>query len=143
MAGLGGRREPFSSGTLIERDPVVAGERDLESTAERGTEDAETPTPNAEHALVATNAMLAEARGDTQSAADAYAEAADRWERFGVVPERAFALLGHSRCLLELGRPSEAAPVLREAREIFERLAAAPSLAETDALLQQATRLSS
>ena len=40
-------------------------------------------------------------------------------------------------------RPTEAAPALQHAREIFERLQAAPALAETDALLQQATALSS
>ena len=42
-------------------------------------------------------------RGDLQAAADAYADAADRWERFGVVPEQAFALLGQGRCLLGSG----------------------------------------
>lgn len=58
-----------------------------------------------------------------------------RWERFGVVPERAFALLDRGRCLMGLDRPTEAAPALHHAREIFERLGAAPSLAVTDALL--------
>ena len=80
--------------------------------------------PYAEHALVAANAALTEARGDLQAAADAYADAADRWERFGVVPEQAFALLGQGRCLVGLSRPTEAAPVLQHAREIFERLQA-------------------
>ena len=99
--------------------------------------------PYAEHALVAANAALAEGRGDPQAAADTYAEAADRWERFGVVPEHAFALLGQGRCLVGLGRPSEAAHVFRRAREIFDSLAAAPARSETDVLLQQATALSS
>ena len=39
-------------------------------------------------------------------------------------------------------KPNEAA-VLQHGREIFERLKAAPALAETDALLQQAMALSS
>ena len=95
----------------------------------------------AEHAVVAANAALTEARGDLQAAADAYADAADRWERFGVVPEQGFALLGQGRCLLGLARPTEAAPVLQHAREIFERLQAAPALAETDALLAAAADL--
>lgn len=95
--------------------------------------------PYAEHALVAANAALTEARGDLAAASDA----ADRWERFGVVPEQAFALLGQGRCLIGLSRPTEAAPVLQHAREIFDRLQAAPALAETDALLAQATALSS
>ena len=100
-------------------------------------------TPFAEYALVAATAALAETRGDLQAAALTYADAAGRWERFGVVPEQAFALLGEGRCLVGLGRPAEAAPVLREAREIFDSLGAAPSLTATDALLQLATALSS
>ena len=111
--------------------------------AERLVAGLEPRYPYAEHAVVAANAALTEARGDLSSAADAYADAADRWERFGVVPEQAFALLGQGRCLIGLSRPTEAAPVLQHAREIFERLQAAPALAETDALLAQATALSS
>lgn len=99
--------------------------------------------PYAEHALVAANAALAEARGDLKAAADAYADAADRWVRFGVFHEQAFAFLGQGRCLLGLSQPTESSPVLQHAREIFERLAATPALAETDALLQQAIALSS
>jgi class 3 adenylate cyclase/tetratricopeptide (TPR) repeat protein len=106
--------------------------------AERLVSGLEPRYPYAEHALVAANAALTEAHGDLQVAADAYADAADRWERFGVVPEQAFALLGQGRCLLGLSRPTEAAPVLLHAREIFERLQAAPALAETDALLASA-----
>ena len=99
--------------------------------------------PIAEHALVAANAALAEARGDLQAAAHAYADAADRWQNFGFVPEQAFALLGQGRCLTALGRITEASPVLQQAREIFQTLQAAPALAETDQLLEQATALSS
>jgi class 3 adenylate cyclase/tetratricopeptide (TPR) repeat protein len=99
--------------------------------------------PYAEHATVAATAALAESDQDFQAGADSYSDAADRWERFGVVPEQAFALLGQGRCLLELSRPTEASLVLLHAREIFERLQAVPALAETDALLQRATALSS
>jgi len=59
------------------------------------------------------------------------------------VPEQAFALLGQGRCLIGLALPTEAAPVLEQAREIFERLRAAPALTEIDALLERATALSS
>ena len=111
--------------------------------AERLVGGLEPRDPYAEHALVAANAALTEAHGDLGAAADAYADAAERWERFGVVPEQAFALLGQGRCLLGLSRPTEAAPVLQRAREIFEGLQAAPALAETEALLAQATALSS
>ena len=101
------------------------------------------PYPYAGHALVAAKAGLAEARGDLEVAADAYADAADRWERFGVVPEQAFAFLGQGRCLLGLSRPTEAAPPLQHAREMLGRLKATPALAETDSLLQQTTSPSS
>jgi len=111
--------------------------------AERLVAGLEPRYPYAEHALVAANAALTEARGDLPAASDAYADAADRWERFGVVTEQGFALLGQGRCLIGLSRPTEAALVLQHAREIFERLQAAPALAETDELLAQATALSS
>jgi class 3 adenylate cyclase/tetratricopeptide (TPR) repeat protein len=99
--------------------------------------------PLAEYALVAATAALTEARGDLREAVAAYAEAADRWDRFGVVAEQAFALLGQGRCLVGLSRPTEASPVLRQARGILERLHAAPALAETDTLLLRASAISS
>ena len=99
--------------------------------------------PYTEHALVAANAALTEARGNPQRAADAYADAAARWEQFGVIPEHAYALLGQGRCLIALGNPTEATPVLRQARALFEQLHAAPAVAEIDTLLSQATALSS
>ncbi len=117
------------------RTALGLGDREL---AERLADGFESRYPYAEHSLVAANAALSEARGDLQAAAEDYAEAADRWERFGVVPEQAFALLGQGRCLLGLTRPTEATPVLQHAREIFERLGASPALAETDALLAAA-----
>ena len=113
------------------------------SIAERLVGGLQPRTPYAKHALVAATAALADTRGDLQAAALTYVDAAGRWERFGVVPEQAFALLGEGRCLVGLGRPAEAVPVLRRAREIFDSLEAAPSLTATDALLQEATALSS
>ena len=95
--------------------------------------------PYGTHSLVAATAAVIEARGDLAAAAAAYEDAAARWERFGVVPEHAFALLGQGRSLVAAGWPAEAAPVLECAQAIFERLRAAPSLAEIDALLRQAT----
>ena len=111
--------------------------------AERLIIGVEPRTPYEEHALATVSAALAEAHGDLQAAAGGYEDAAERWQSFGVVPEQAFALLGQGRCLTRLGRRSEANPVLQHAREIFQELQAAPALAETDDLLQQATALSS
>ena len=117
---------------LMVRTALAIGDSVL---AERLVEGFAARNPYGEHALVAANAMLAEAGGDSAAAFLAYADAAVRWERFGVVPERAFALLGQGRCLLALGRPGEARGPLGEARAIFARLGAAPALGETDALL--------
>ena len=80
---------------------------------------------------------------DLEAAAAGYADAAERWQAFGVIAEQAFALLGEGRCLIRFGRTTEASRVLRQAREIFQKLQAAPAVAETDELLQQATALSS
>lgn len=122
------------------RTALRLGERELAHSLGEGHRP---HTPYAQHALMTATAAIAEARGDHQAAADGYADAAQRWEQFGVIPEYANALLGHGRCLITLGRPHEAAPVLHRARALFDRLGAIPALAETDALLEQATALSS
>jgi ATP/maltotriose-dependent transcriptional regulator MalT len=125
--------------TMI-RTALALGNQEL---AQRLAAEIEPNSPHHEHALATVNAALAEANGDLQAAADGYADAAQRWHSFGVIPEQAFALLGHGRSLVALGRPAQARPVLHQAREIFQNLQAAPALAETDELLQQATALSS
>jgi hypothetical protein len=114
------------------RTAVAVGEGDL---AKRLATGVEAKHPYESHAVVAANAVLAEVRGDLEAATAAYADAASRWARFGVVLEEAFALLGEGRCLVTLGGPAEALPVLQRAREIFARLGAAPALAEAEALL--------
>jgi hypothetical protein len=86
--------------------------------------------------------MVAEAKGETDRAADMFAEAAERWALMGVVPDRAFAHLGQGRSLLALGRPAQAEAPLRQAHEVFTRLGAKPALAETEALLVRVTALS-
>ena len=93
-------------------------------------------TPLHEHALCAARAQLAEAGGEHARAATLYAEAAGRWQEFGEVPECAYALLGHGRCLLSVGRSAAKVP-LATARELFASLGYKPALAETEALLAQ------
>ncbi len=97
--------------------------------------------PCADHALVAANAALAEARDDLETAAERYAEAASRWETFGMVPEEGFALLGRGRCLLAMSRPGESSEILGQALEIFARCGMRPALEETDALFAKAAAL--
>jgi tetratricopeptide (TPR) repeat protein len=74
--------------------------------------------------------MLLEARGDHETAADAYADVVDRFEAMGVIPELAFALLGQGRSLVALGRAEEARAVLERAEAIFTDLRAEPALLE-------------
>ena len=67
------------------------------------------------------DAALAEAQGELERARASYLEAAARWDQYGSVLERAYALLGLGRC----GDDGAA----READEIFARLDARPVLA--------------
>jgi class 3 adenylate cyclase/tetratricopeptide (TPR) repeat protein len=88
------------------------------------------------HALASVRASMAAARGKHETAASGFAGAAARWHDFGVPYEEAQALLGEGRCLVALGRGTEATEPLAAAREIFERLGAKPALEETDELLK-------
>ena len=83
-------------------------------------------------------ALLSEARGDHQAAASDFADAAARWQDFGMPYEEAQALLGQGRCMLALGRAPESTTPLGAAREIFDRLGAKPALEEVEGHLQQA-----
>jgi len=104
----------------------------------------EAPSPTLERQRVAhamAQAELAEAREDHEIAVELYLSAEGGWRVFSV-PERAQALLGRGRCLLELEDP-DAVSVLREARDVFASLGAQLFIQETDALLERAIRLSS
>jgi tetratricopeptide (TPR) repeat protein len=116
------------------RTALAAGDPDL---AARLAESVGPIYPLYEHALATVRALLAEHRGDHVQAAEAFADAAARWERFEMPWERGQALLGQGRCLIALGRYGEAEAPLHQAREIFAWLGAKPALAETDVLLEQ------
>ena len=80
--------------------------------------------------------------GDHTGAATLYAEAAARWQEFGNVPERAYALLGQGRCLLALDDPTAREPLSR-ARELFSAMGYRPALTDTEALLDRVTAAAS
>jgi class 3 adenylate cyclase/tetratricopeptide (TPR) repeat protein len=82
------------------------------------------------------NAAIAEATTAPDEAARLYRIAAVEWQRFGHVVENGFALLGEGRCLVKLDLRAEATEPLGRARVIFQRLNAAPLVAEVDALLR-------
>jgi class 3 adenylate cyclase/tetratricopeptide (TPR) repeat protein len=111
---------------------VEAGDLDL---VRRLVDSIRMTAGRAGHSLVGARAVLAEADGDPRAALLLFEEAAKRWDEYGFVFRRGLALLGSARCLLALGRRTDATPVLHEARDIFAALEAAPVLAEVDALL--------
>ena len=84
--------------------------------------------------LPAAAAVLAEAGGDLERAADLHDRAADGWRRFGHLPEEGQALLGAGRCLRRLGRPPATAR-LEAARDLLGRLGAGPLEREAGAEL--------
>jgi class 3 adenylate cyclase/tetratricopeptide (TPR) repeat protein len=86
--------------------------------------------------------LIAELRGDLETAADGYSENADYFRSSGDIPHLAKVLLGQGRALTWLGRASEAVVALNEARTILVKLEAIPLLVEADALLEQLTALS-
>ena len=90
------------------------------------------------HGLLTARAVLAEAEGALDQAAQGYDEAAARWADYGHQLERARALLGAGRCLLTLGRP-EGQLRLRDAHAALVALNAQPLLAEADAALGNTT----
>jgi len=85
--------------------------------------------------------IAAEAAGRYDEALALFQDAEEGWREFGDPYERAHSLLGQGRCLIGLERANEAAQPLNEAHDLFDRLGAAPALAETDSLLQEATEL--
>jgi class 3 adenylate cyclase/tetratricopeptide (TPR) repeat protein len=100
-------------------------------------------TPSAICSVVTARAIVAEARGDLESAADLYGDAAERWREFGSVLALGLVLLGLGRSRVRLGRFGEAAPPLAEARDLHARLGARPLTTEADTLLAEATAAAS
>ena len=91
--------------------------------------------------VATAKAALAEANGDYEGALGQYEAVVADWADFGYVLEHGLALCGAGRCLAALGRPGEAAQPLAAAREILAKLGAAPTIAEIDALEEQAAAL--
>ena len=107
--------------------------------AERLAHGCEFRTPRSDHTMAAVNAALAESRGDTQAAAVATQRQpsvapGSAWSSSMRSPSSAKAAAGS-----RLSRPAEAAGTLEQARAMFSSMGAAPAIAETEALLDQAT----
>jgi hypothetical protein len=133
----GVRNSPYYARQLprMIRTALAAGDPEI---AQRVLAGFEPRYPLEEHALCAAQAQLAEHAGEYARAADLYAEAAERWNEFGNVPERAHALVGQSRCLIALDELGAEQP-LREASTLFESMGYTPAVRETEALLRRTT----
>lgn len=114
---------------------VAAEEFDL---AEQLVTNVEVHPARAQYALLTAQAVLAEAREDFEQGSKLYAEAVERWSRFGIVFEHGRTLLGFGRCLTRMAQP-QAHEHLMEARAIFTGLRARSLIAETDGWLRQNT----
>jgi hypothetical protein len=130
----GNRESPYYARQLpsMVRTALAVGDAALASRLVHGIEPR---YPLEEHALCAARAQIAEHAGDRAEAAALHAEAARRWQDFGHVPERAYALLGRGRCLRSLELAGAEEP-LREAAELFASMGYEPVLTETAALLE-------
>ncbi len=95
-----------------------------------------------ENCLASVRAIVAEAGGEVDEAAELWADAAKRWLAYGSVLERGHSLFGRGRCLMAVD-PPEGRRTLREAREVFATLAATVLEDEIDRLLGEETALTS
>jgi tetratricopeptide (TPR) repeat protein len=114
---------------------VAAGEFEL---AEQLVNNVEVHSARAQYALLTAQAALAEAKGELKEASKLYAEAVERWSRFGIVFEHGQTLLGLGRCLTRMAQPQAHKPLM-EATAIFTGLRARPLMVETDSWLRQST----
>jgi class 3 adenylate cyclase/tetratricopeptide (TPR) repeat protein len=89
------------------------------------------------HSVVTARAGLAASQGRWEEAEAMYYEAAQRWERYGAVFERAQARLEGGRCSMRLGHLAEARTSFAEAKEVFVELAAARLEADVESALAE------
>ncbi len=106
--------------------------------AERLFAGSEAPGQRHVNMVAAANAILAEARGETDDALRQYEAVSSAWESFGHPLEEALALYGAGRCLATLGRGAEAADSFERAQTILTELGAEPTVAEIDAYVAEA-----
>ncbi len=117
----------------VARACVRHGALDL---AERMIRTDERAPPRTQHVSATIRAILAEARGEAAESARLYLEAAERWQSFPFVLERA-------QCLLGVARAASDAEAAREAKRLFASLGVRPMELEADAALAAALPLTS
>jgi tetratricopeptide (TPR) repeat protein len=90
---------------------------------------ASTPEPHARRlrlSLLSARAVVSEALGELDLAAETYAEVAPRWADYGFGLEEAWVRLGLGRCLVALGRVEEGRAELDQTLELARGLGARP-----------------
>jgi hypothetical protein len=85
-------------------------------------------------------ALLAARSGDGQLAEERFRAAAEILREISARFYLAVVLLEHGNWLMASGRTQDAEPLLREAREIFERLGAQPWLKRLNAIAEPALK---
>ena len=88
------------------RTAIAAGDVEL---ARRLPRDIPYHSERVQLAAMSAGAFLLEADGRIEDAAERFDDVAARWDRWGGIPERTFALTGLARCQASLGRGTEAA----------------------------------
>jgi class 3 adenylate cyclase/tetratricopeptide (TPR) repeat protein len=114
---------------------VALGELDRAAELTAGSQ---TPGLRMQISSATAEAILAEARGESEKALQGYEQVARDWADYGNVLEHALALYGAGRCLTELGRAPEGSERLATAKEVLVELDAMPTVDEIDALGDQA-----
>ncbi|MGH2455989.1 MAG: ATP-binding protein [Candidatus Limnocylindria bacterium] len=117
-----GKKVEAATTTMLPTMIRVALEADRLDLAERLLADLEPRYPYAAISQDAMRARVAEAHGRLDEALEGHRDAATRWAEFGIPLEEGHARFGEARCLIGLGRHTEAEGPLSAARAIFERL---------------------
>jgi class 3 adenylate cyclase/tetratricopeptide (TPR) repeat protein len=90
--------------------------------------------------VLTAQALLAEAKGESEEALHLFKVAVQRWRGFGVPLEEGQAKFGVGRCLTALGHRDGATSAFEEARGIFSDLGATMLIKEIDASLGRAAK---
>jgi class 3 adenylate cyclase/tetratricopeptide (TPR) repeat protein len=97
----------------------------------------ERAAPRARHVGATVRAILAERAAEDEEAARLYVEAAELWQRYPFVLERAQCLLGAARCRLAFGDEGGVREQIEEARALFRSLGAGLLEREAAELLER------
>ena len=100
-------------------------------------------SPYAHHALITATAALAEARGDHQPPRTGTPTPPSAGNSSASSPNTPTPSSATAAALSPSANHTRLRPILHQAHALFDHLGAAPALAETDTLLQQAVALSS